>query len=640
MSHILFPSPFTRIPHPFAADYGQHPHNLLPSTRQTVERRDSRHSQYASTSSTHDLPHLRFSPRPQRTTRPEPRTRKSTYRPTSSNQLMPIAQPLPLCSPPPPASEEVFPFDPLSSPSPSPSPLPRPRSSSSRLIRPDSRIRRHQKRKSMGVPDLKPLSRNDPEIKGLYPIMEVEEELVGLGDYLPSRLRESEGALSAGSSPSLLAPSPMPFYDSPLYHLPSARASSQLLVPSPIHLDESLDLTDADGDVAMSDEAHSPQQLLTPSVEEEDPFAFDGPCLGSGSRSPELIFQPRSKRDRNHRPAPLILNQSYKNWPAAPHSTHPYAGEGPDLPKDAIQTRRILNSPPLLSPLPIASPGVLTARQRSFSGQPPESISPKANGRFEDGQTEWVHRRACKQEADVDLEFAMEELLATAGERHADIFWLHALTTGSSSSSSSRSSSMVSSESEGEMSDADLFFRQPRGSRSLDTSDLVLAASFPLPPTRSSSLDMERAITPVRPPRAEDMGLSSILHYRDDELLGSPIQISPAVETPRTPENQLMSRFSTPSPVPTRPAKERQGWKPKLSGDHSFLQAMSRGEDAPSDAYRAASPVESLDGGLMSPISQFSSIGSDSSGSSCSSRRSLPRRGGLPDPWRRFGRKI
>lgn len=627
MSNLHFPAPFARIPHPFAADYGrpQRP----PHLHSTFVSRDTRQPQCSSTSSSAYIPILRYSPRPQHTPRPTPRPERPTYY-TTLKQLMPIPQPLPLCSPPPP-SDAIFPSDPFVSTPPS-----QPRSAP-RLIRPDSRIRRHQKKKSMVVPDLKPLSRNDPEIKGLYPIMEEEDEWVGLSHNVLSRLRQLEGISPANSSASSVTPSPAPMSYSPIYQLSSARASSQLLAPSPIReVDAPVDVDD-DGDVVMSDLGNSPQHVLTPHSEDEDPFAFDAVWGEPPSTSPELVAQSSSRRDRSHRPPPLNLAKPHKKRSSAYYSVHPFAREGREsFSIGSSPTQDITEmSPPLLSPLPIASPGVIKARRRSSSGKTTKEASPKSKKRrSKQRQPDWLPREEYSLEGGVDLESAMEELLASAGERNTDIFWLGSDESSSRSSSSTAEMSISTSESEGIMSDSELFYRRPKSSHYSNKSDRELAAAFPLPPIRAASLDY----SPARPSRAEDMGIGAFVSY-EQGLLASPIQISPVLETPRTPDNQLVSRFSTPSPLPTK-TKERRGWMPRLSGDHSFLHAMSRGEDPPREPMSLASPVESDASGLLSPISQFSSIGSDSSGSSTSSRTHLPKRTSLPDQWKMFGRRI
>ena len=83
----------------------------------------------------------------------------------------------------------------------------------------------------------------------------------------------------------------------------------------------------------------------------------------------------------------------------------------------------------------------------------------------------------------------------------------------------------------------------------------------------------------------------------------TPLSADFDLRTPRTPEKN--SRVTFPSPPSTPGPTERL--RPKLKGDHSFLQSMSR-RDSPS-----------------------SSVGSSSSG------RSLPGRGKLPSDWMGFG---
>ncbi|ORX33962.1 hypothetical protein BD324DRAFT_653660 [Kockovaella imperatae] len=244
------------------------------------------------------------------------------------------------------------------------------------------------------------------------------------------------------------------------------------------------------------------------STEEEvpcsPPFVFD-------ELIPETLARP------SRRPPPLDLSKK----PLSRYRSHPFASSHPP------SEPRPLSDSSLLSPLPILSPGVFRARQRSASTpSPQEETAFKMARPLEDIRP--PHSRhetssaTSSRGSDVDLESVLQELLASCGE----------ISPRFSQDYSEDWTVFVEKGNE-----------RPLSCQSLTSEASCDMASFPLPPARQ---------------------------------LGSPIALSPLLVTPVTPPETTCNPFD--SPV-TRTSERGTSWRPKLSSTHSFLQAMSRNEE-------------------------------------------------------------
>lgn len=593
-----------RISHPFAADYipgsfsPLHSSSLDPSTRSSPRR----------------------APKPV-ASKPTPVTPQRRRFVSEAPPKTPVPAhdpaPIPLSTPPPRSAP--------SDPQPPSAHSPR---GKRRLIRPDSRVHRDRKKsKKTHYWELKPISKHDPVWKGLYTLEEVNEAWVRAREEFLDRSNRFERNVSVDSPATSIA-TKHEVSSSPDYHILSARASSQLLVPTPEpELASKAEMTTVNElPVSQSDQ----QGTFTPPGGFEDPFDLDSAWIRSLEATPRETLSPNT-----HRPPPLNLLRSYKELPTPLNHTHPYAYQEEPSSMSSATRMKLPDHPILLSPLPIPSPGVWEARRVSAPGATsPSGRAQRAEPHVYESELRWAQNCAFSTNAMVDLESAMEELLASAGERSADILWL----------GDSTLSSPTSSHSEHDMSETELFFMRPlsRLSRRPKHEDVGNDAgwSFPLPPVRPSRFDT----LPPRPPREDDMGLG-LFHspdFDEGELvihddLGSPVESSPPPETPRTPD-PCVSRISAASP-PRKKRRERT-WKPQLTGDHSFLEALSRGEDP-----TAMSPVSEASTGPLSPLSPISQLslgvsseGSVSSSRSSSSRKRLPKRTPLPETWKTFGR--
>ena len=268
----------------------------------------------------------------------------------------------------------------------------------------------------------------------------------------------------------------------------------------------------------------------------------------------------------SRRPSPLKLTT--KRRPLSWYNHHPFAAR-------PFRESRPASEPALLSPAPIASPGVYRARQRSGSAPSPtdktfdsESLEIRAlqSSPVSDGPS-----RSSSADEEVNLELVLEDLLAQCGEisprfqKYYSVDWVKWIEQGPRDQPGSS----------GESSDSDL---------DCDFS------SFPFPPAR--------------------------------QLL-SPLPLSPALFTPSSPPpvQNPFDWLASPATPATR-AHRDDDWVPALKGDHSFLQAMSRGEDVPSVSSGSS---------LSMPLSPGSSLRSSTSSSRSSK---LPARKCLPDMWR------
>lgn len=409
---------------------------------------------------------------------------------------------------------------------------------------------------------------SEPASKGLFTLKEVDETEPGDLIYRYGR---------SVNSPSMRS-----------VRLLSARASSELLSPSPIR--PSMDLPQdvrEDGEeelVVMENrlswvsastttngtttESSAPP---TPNFEmEDDPFFVDVPLdvdaadLDTSYTTFLAGLLPPQSRPR--RPPPLDLSR-----------THPYAYSA-DINRwsteVSLSTPKTTTPPStqiaLLPPLPILSPKEYMERQEPKT---PRTPKPRV-------QTRKAHSAppgaSVRPDSDpFDLVSALENLLASCGEPD-DIIDPYAVY----GMASTQQHTPASSDSESDQ----------------HISQSLSYAAFPLPPPR----------TPILSPASA----SSSSSFNSTTPL-----------TPRSPR-----QHSSLPPRCPREQKKRQPIQPKFMGDHSFLFAMSRGEDVP--------PVPPLPASAKGerPDSRGSSR-SKGSGSGSSKGGRLPQRARLPMEW-------
>ncbi|KAK1921659.1 hypothetical protein DB88DRAFT_474806 [Papiliotrema laurentii] len=378
-----------RISHPFAADYipgsfsPLHSSSLDPSTRSSPRR----------------------APKPV-ASKPTPVTPQRRRFVSEAPPKTPVPAhdpaPIPLSTPPPRSAP--------SDPQPPSAHSPR---GKRRLIRPDSRVHRDRKKsKKTHYWELKPISKHDPVWKGLYTLEEVNEAWVRAREEFLDRSNRFERNVSVDSPATSIA-TKHEVSSSPDYHILSARASSQLLVPTPEpELASKAEMTTVNElPVSQSDQ----QGTFTPPGGFEDPFDLDSAWIRSLGATPRETLSPNT-----HRPPPLNLLRSYKELPTPLNHTHPYAYQEEPSSMSSATRMKLPDHPILLSPLPIPSPGVWEARRVSAPGATsPSGRAQRAEPHVYESELRWAQNCAFSTNAMVDLESAMEELLASAGERRS-----------------------------------------------------------------------------------------------------------------------------------------------------------------------------------------------------------------------------
>ena len=452
---------------------------------------------------------------------------------------------------------------------------------------------------------------SSPASKDLWTLFEVDEDWVRITEELQNRPVSyaylAPYILTNPSTPCRKTPSPANLFL-------SAKPSSEVLAPSPPISALSVRIETEYNEGAMetlTDSESTVNHIITPNMEDEDPFALDGVWHDSPVRQSRFGASPTdsARNPRIRRPFPLTLGSSNKSRPSS-YSSLTLADEGADYspPISPSPAGRSRKSPKLLSPIAIASPGVQQARRRSASG-PPDITPPRAKRAS--------HGRPDFPPTPLDLESALEDFLACCGERSSD------LETGSFSDSDGES-----------MSDTDLFYQRPKSFGYTSSEDegrteafLSGVSTFPLP--------LPREYTPPRhrPASTQLLGLGIDLGSPTIFSLGSS-------ETPVTPPPMHRRQLLPSLPiVPTPTSRHKADRRPpvKLPSNHSFLQSLSRGEEP-----FLTSPSSSITSCPVSPAGQVSSLGPYSSGGSASSAgsgssgRSLPKRGAIPASWKLF----
>ena len=412
----------------------------------------------------------------------------------------------------------------------------------------------------------------DPSHSGLFTLTEGKEEE-----------EEEEEEMAEGVSLALSS--------APISRIPSAAPSSEIMLdedvksdglePSTLIKEWTVDLPSSPPTTAIIDQ-------LSPS------FALDEKLETPTQPSQPTAVAVKAPR----RPPPLNLSQPpRKRRPTSWYRHHPFAA--PRLLFNEAQLSdesQPLPDSSLLSPLPVLSPGVFRARQRSAS-----TPSPKSGAFDQSASCSSENLRLLpsalpavnpcdspdSEGSDIDLECVLQELLASCGEvspRYlADYSSGWSVDRKPSPDPSVRSSS-VESGSDGHSSDLDLGY------------DLT---SFPLRLARK---------------------------------LLSPIQLSPQLRTPTTPPrllNPFVITTAAASATPATPMRmnETSNWTPKLRGNHSFLQTLSRGEDTSPVSYASTFPTNM-------PLSPSNSFRSSASSSASAGSGKLPKRMGLPDMWK------
>ena len=434
----------------------------------------------------------------------------------------------------------------------------------------------------------------DPAHSGLFTLTEVKEE-----DEEEEEMEEII-SLAPSSAPVSRVPSAAP--SSACFPFPSPRLEA--VIADEFHAgiqDEEMEEIMLDEEIKEDDPAPStpakrwtidvsPTQTVIDQLSSS--FVFDDKVETAAQASESTEFTSKAAR----RPPPLDLSQPpRKRRPTSWYRHHPFAAPRPLFTEAQLSDEsQPLPDSSLLSPLPLVSPGVFRARQRSVSTPSPKS------GVFEQGTSgslDNVHIlpsispvTPCDSPdsagSDIDLECVLQELLASCGgvspRYTADYSRGWGVDAGPSPKPSTRSSSVVS---EAQSSESDLGY------------DMT---SFPLPPVRG---------------------------------LLSPLQLSPELRTPTTPPRLLNPFEITPAAAVATPSilvrskDTSSDWAPKLQGDHSFLQALTRGEDASS-----ISSSSTLSTNM--PLSPSSSFRSSASSSVSGNGGRLPKRMGLPDMWR------